>query len=210
MTDFSTVADAVFKGDFVGVKGLTQELIDAGKEPLTIINDGLIAGMNIVAPKFKAGEMFVPEVMMAAKAMAEGMNIVKPLIADADVPSLGKILVGTVKGDLHDIGKNLLVMILESSGFNVVDLGVDVPSEKFVEAVKEHNPQIVGMSALLTTTMTAMKEALNALEEAGLRDKVKVIVGGAPVSQEFADQIGADAYGSDAMAAKELCEKLVS
>lgn len=210
MADFSKVANAVFRGDFNGVKPLTQELVNEGVSPLEIINQGLIGGMNIVAPKFKAGEMFVPEVMMSARAMASGMEVVKPLIAEEDVPSMGKVLIGTVKGDLHDIGKNLVVMILESGGFNVIDIGVDVPPEKFITAIKEHNPQVVGLSALLTTTMPAMQETVKAISEAGLRDQVKIIVGGAPVSQSFADQIGADAYGADAMAAKELCEKLVS
>lgn len=210
MSSLNQLADAVFKGDFVGVKGLTQQLIESGIEPIEIINNGLIEGMNIVAPKFKAGEMFVPEVMMAARAMHTGLEMVKPLIADKDIPSKGTIIIGTVSGDLHDIGKNLVVMILESAGFKVVDLGVDVPADKFIDAVKEHNPQIVGMSALLTTTMPAMQNTIKALQEAGLREAVKIIIGGAPVSQDFADQIGADGFASDAMAAKEICEKLVS
>lgn len=210
MSLLNQLAEAVLKGDFVGIKDLTQKAVDAGTAPIEIINGGLIEGMNIVAPKFKAGEMFVPEVMMSAKAMHTGLEVVKPLLTDSDSVSKGTIVVGTVEGDLHDIGKNLIVMILESAGFNVIDLGVDVSAEKFVNAVKEHNPQILGISALLTTTMPTMKSTIEALEEAGLRNNVKVLVGGAPVSQEFADQIGADGFGSDAMAAKELCEKLVS
>lgn len=210
MSSLDKLAEAVFRGDFAGVKEMTQSLIDSGAAPIEIINEGLIGGMNIVAPKFKAGEMFVPEVMMSARAMHEGLEVVKPLIADTDVPSKGTILIGTVAGDLHDIGKNLVVMILESGGFKVIDLGVDVAPDKFVAAVKEHKPQIIGMSALLTTTMPAMKTTLDALTDAGLRDSVKVIIGGAPVSDSFADQIGADGFASDAMAAKELCEKLVS
>lgn len=210
MSLLNQLAEAVFKGDFVGIKDLTQQAVDAGLAPIEIINNGLIEGMNIVAPKFKSGEMFVPEVMMSAKAMHTGLEVVKPLIADKDVPSKGTILIGTVAGDLHDIGKNLVVMILESAGFKVIDLGVDVSVTKFVDAVKEHNPQIIGMSALLTTTMPAMQNTITALQEAGLRDTIKIIIGGAPVSQEFADQIGADGFASDAMAAKEICEKLVS
>lgn len=210
MSEFTKLSEAVFKGDLAGVKSLTQELVNGGALPLDIINQGLIGGMNIVGPRFKAGEMFVPEVMLAARAMGAGMDILQPLIADGDVPSLGKIVIGTVKGDLHDIGKNLVVMILGSCGFNVIDLGVDVSTEQFVEAVKEHNPQIVGLSALLTTTMHVMKETLDALSEAGLRDSVKVIIGGAPVSESFADEIGADAYGADAMSTKDICEKMVS
>ncbi len=208
MSDLTKLADTVFRGDFGNAGQITKELIDSGVEPLTIINQGLIAGMDIVAPKFKAGEMFVPEVMMAARAMAVGMEVVKPLIQDADIPSKGTVLIGTVAGDLHDIGKNLVIMILESGGFKVVDLGVDVSVEKFVAAAKQYNPQVIGMSALLTTTMTAMKDTIDALTEAGLRQSLKVIVGGAPLSQEFASQIGADGYAADAMAAKELCEKL--
>lgn len=209
MSAFNKLADAVYRGSFGEAQTITKELIDNGTAPIDIINQGLIAGMDIVAPKFKAGEMFVPEVMMAAKAMATGMELVKPLIQDADIPNKGTILVGTVAGDLHDIGKNLVIMILESGGFKVIDLGVDVPIDKFVAAAKETKPQIIAMSALLTTTMTCMQDTINALKEAGVRDNVKVIVGGAPLSQEFANQIGADGYASDAMSAKELCEKLV-
>lgn len=210
MSDFSKLADGVFRGDFATVENLTKQLIEDGVNPLEIINKGLIEGMNIVAPKFKAGEMFVPEVVRAAKSMHTGLELVKPLIANSDVPSKGTILVGTVKGDLHDIGKNLVIMILESGGFNVIDLGINVSVEKFVEAVKEHNPQIIGLSALLTTTMPAMKETIDALKEAGVRDNIKILVGGAPVTQSFADEIGADGYATDAMAAKEICEKLLS
>lgn len=209
MSDFGKLANAVFQGSFEGVKENTQALLDKGVNPLEIINDGLIAGMNIVAPKFKAGEMFVPEVMRAAKAMAVGMDLVKPFVADADIPTAGKVVIGTVKGDLHDIGKNLVVMILESGGFKVIDLGIDVPPEAFVEAVKEHKPQVLGLSALLTTTMIYMKDTIDALKGAGLRDQVKVLVGGAPVSQGFADEIGADAYCADAMAAKDMCAEMV-
>lgn len=209
MNDFTKLADAIFRGDFGSAGQITQEFIDKGADPLTIINQGLIAGMDIVGPKFKAGEMFVPEVMMTARAMAAGMELVKPLIQDADIPSKGTVIIGTVAGDLHDIGKNLVAMILESGGFKVIDLGVDVSVEKFVAAAKQYNPQVIGMSALLTTTMIAMKDTMDALTEAGLRQNLKVIVGGAPLSQEFASQIGADGYAADAMAAKELCEKLV-
>jgi len=206
---FEKLAEAVFQGDFAGVNDLTQKLIDSGTDPMEIINKGLIEGMNIVAPKFKAGEMFVPEVMMAAKAMHSGLELVKPLLADQDMPSKGTVIIGTVAGDLHDIGKNLVSMILESGGFNVIDLGVDIAADEFVDAVKEHNPQIVGLSALLTTTMPAMKDTIELLKEAGVRDKVKVIVGGAPVSEVFAEEIGADGYAADAVSSRELCERLV-
>ncbi|MDP4127990.1 MAG: corrinoid protein [Bacillota bacterium] len=210
MSDFAQLAQAVFKGNAESVKGLTQTMIDAGVAPLEIISQGLVAGMDIVSPKFKAGEMYVPEVMMSARALGEGMKMVKPLIANSDVAAIKTIVVGTVAGDLHDIGKNLVVMILESGGFNVIDLGVDISPAKFVEAVKEHNAQILGMSALLTTTMLSMKDTIDLLKEEGLRDKVKVLVGGAPVSKNFADEIGADAYCADAMAAKDTAASILN
>ncbi|WP_425058316.1 Methionine synthase [Sporomusa carbonis] len=210
MSDFKKVAEAVFEGDPESVQSLTQQLIDGGAAPMDIVNNGLLAGMDIVAPKFKAGEMFIPEVMMSAKALAEGMKLVKPLLSTADSAGMATFLMGTVKGDLHDIGKNLVVMILESGGFNVVDLGVDISPEQFVEAVKEHKPQIVGMCALLTTTMMAMKETIDALAAAGLRDSVKILVGGAPLYPEFAEKIGADGYCVDAVACKEMATALVA
>ncbi len=209
MADFNKLADAIFKGDVAEVVATTKVLLNDGATPLEIVNDGLLAGMNIVGPKFKAGEMFVPEVMMSARALGEGMRIVKPMLSASDAVSVGTVVIGTVAGDLHDIGKNLVVMILKSGGFNVIDLGIDVPPEKFVEAVKEHNPQVVGMSALLTTTMAAMKQTLDAMTEAGVREQVKVIIGGAPVTQKYADEIGANGYASDAILAKELCAELI-
>ncbi len=210
MPNFEELSNAVIAGNEAKVKELTKSLVDQGVGPLDIINDGLVAGMNVVGARFKEGDMFVPEVLMAARAMHGGMDIVKPLIAEVDVPSKGKVVLGTVKGDLHDIGKNLVGMMMESGGFTVINLGVDVPPEKFVEAVKEHKPDFVAMSALLTTTMLAMKDTIEVLKEEGLRDQVKVLVGGAPVSQEFADEIGADGYAPDAASATELCSKLVS
>ncbi|TWH48063.1 B12-binding domain-containing protein [Sporomusa sp. KB1] len=212
MSDFSKLAQAVFKGDLKGVKAITQELIDNGAKADDIINQGLLGGMDIVAPKFKAGEMFVPEVLRAAKALGCGMELLKPLLG-ADGGSLKKVatvIIGTVAGDLHDIGKNLVILILESSSFNVIDLGVDVSPEKFVEAIKEHKPQFVGLSALLTTTMMAMKDTIVAIKDAGLRDNVKILVGGAPISQEFADEIYADAFCADAIAAKEIATKMLA
>ena len=154
--------------------------------------------------------MYVPEVMMAAKAMHAGMNIVKPLLAEGETSSTGKVVLGTVAGDLHDIGKNLVGMMMESGGMEVVDVGIDAPPERFAEAVKEHKPQIVGMSALLTTTMLAMKDTIEVLKEEGLRDSVKIIVGGAPVTQDFSDEIGADGWAPDAASAKELALNLIS
>lgn len=208
MPNFEELSNAVISGNEAKVKELTKSLVDQGVDPLEIINQGLVAGMTVVGTRFKAGDMFVPEVLMAARSMHGGMDIVKPLIADADVPTKGKVIIGTVKGDLHDIGKNLVGMMMESAGYQVVNLGVDVTPEKFVEAVKEHNPHFVAMSALLTTTMLSMKDTIEVLKEEGLRDKVKCIIGGAPVSQEFADEIGADGYAPDAASATELCDKL--
>ena len=209
MSEFTKLVDAVFQGDYDAAREFTQKLIDGGVAPMDIVSKGLLTGMDVVAPKFKAGEMFIPEVMMSAKALAEGMKLVKPLLSATDSASMSTFLMGTVKGDLHDIGKNLVVMIMESGGFNVVDLGVDVSPEKFVEAIEEHKPAIVGLCALLTTTMMAMKDTIDAITAAGLRDKVKILVGGAPLYPEFADKIGADGYCVDAVACKEICTKIV-
>ncbi len=206
MSEFNKLAEAVFKGDIKGVKAITQTLIDSGANADEIINNGLLAGMDIVAPKFKAGEMFVPEVLRSAKALGTGMESLKPLLGadDAGLRQVATFVIGTVAGDLHDIGKNLVTLILESAAFKVIDLGVDVSPQKFVDAIQEHQPQFIGLSALLTTTMMAMKDTIDAIAAAGLRDKVKILVGGAPISQEFADEISADAYCADAIAAKEI------
>lgn len=209
MATLENVSQCVLDGDLDGVKVLVQALIDEGMDPIKIINEGLIAGMNIVAPLFKSGEMFVPEVMESADTMNEGMKVVKPLIMDSDMPSKGKIIIGTVNGDLHDIGKNLLIMMMESNGYTVVDLGVDVKEADFVAAIKKHNPDIVGMSSLLTTTMMKIDSTIKQLVKDGVRNQVKVIIGGAPVTQEFADEIGADGYSEDASTAVELCDRMI-
>lgn len=210
MSNFSELAEAVYQGDYSDVKTITQSMIDSGASPMDIVGKGLLAGMDIVAPKFKSGEMFIPEVMMSAKALSEGLKLVKPLLSTAEAAGMATFVMGTVKGDLHDIGKNLVVMLLESGGFNVVDLGVDVTPETFVAAIKEHKPQIVGMCALLTTTMMAMQETIDAISAAGLRDKVKILVGGAPLYPEFAEKIGADGYCADAVACKEMSAQLAA
>lgn len=210
MSDFNKLAEAVLQGDIAGVKTITQELINAGAEPLKIVNEGLLGGMELVAPKFKAGEMFIPEVMLSAKSLGEGLTLLKPLLTEDQASARATFLMGTVKGDLHDIGKNLVVMLVESGGFNVIDLGIDVPAEKFVEAIKEHKPAVVGMCALLTTTMTEMQVAIEAIKAAGLRDKVKILVGGAPLYPEFAEKIGADGYCPDAIACKEMVADIVA
>ena len=210
MADFADLNEAIIQGSLKKVKDLTQGMIDNMVDPVFIINEGLIPGMGVVGTRFKAGSMYVPEVMMSARAMSAGIALVKPLIADSDMPTAGTVVMGTVQGDLHDIGKNLVNMMLESNGFKVIDLGADIKPETFVKAVKEHKAQIIGMSALLTTTMLNMKATIEALKVEGLRDQVKVIVGGAPVSQEFAEQIGADGYAPDAGTAADLCIKLLA
>jgi len=210
MSIYADLAQNVIEGAESEVRKQVEALLAQGVDPKEIINLGLIAGMGVVGTRFKAGDMYVPEVLMSARAMSAGIEIVRPLIAETDMPSFGKVLLGTVKGDLHDIGKNLVGMLLESSGFTVINLGVDISPEQFVQAVKEHNPDIVALSALLTTTMTAMKETIEILEEEGLKDKLKIIVGGTPVSQEFANEIGADGYAPDAGSAADLCKKMLS
>jgi len=209
MPDYNELIQSVVTGKEAQVKEQVQAMIDAGAVPLEIINQGLIAGMDIVGPRFKNGEMFVPEVLMATKAMGSGVNIVKTVMADNEMPSIGTFVIGTVEGDLHDIGKNLVAMMVESIGFKVINLGIDLSAEAFINAVKEHNPDILGLSALLTTTMINMKDVVDALKEAGLKNKVKVIVGGAPITQSFADDIGADGYAPDAASAADLCKKLL-
>jgi len=207
--DFTELAANLIEGNAPKVKELTEKALAEGIEPGRIINEGLIPGMNEVGRLFKAGEFFIPEVLVAARAMHAGLDIVKPLLSSYESEPVGMAVVGTVKGDLHDIGKNLVAMMLEGAGFQVIDLGVDVPPAKFVEAVKERRPHLVGMSALLTTTMPSMKATIEALQEAGLRDKVKVMVGGAPLTQRYADEIGADGYAPDASSAVDKARELL-
>ena len=198
------IASNLYDGDDAVVAEFVQEAVDQGLAPQEILTGGLIAGMDEVGKDFKAGDLFVPEVLIAARAMHAGMGVLRPLLAASDVPSAGKFVVGTVQGDLHDIGKNLVKMMIEGAGFETIDLGTDVASSAFVDAVREHQPRIVGMSALLTTTMVNMKGTIEALEEAGLRDQVKIMVGGAPVTAAFAEEIGADAYAPDAASAVDV------
>ena len=209
MADFEGLAEGVIKGEIERVADLTRKAVDEGTDPMDIINKGLMSGMNVVGERFKAGEMFVPEVLMSAKAMTAGMEIVKPLIVGEGLPSKGRVILGTVKGDLHDIGKKLVGMIMESAGIEVIDLGTDVSPEDFAASIKEKEPDVIGMSALLTTTMLSMKDTIEVLEEEGIRDKVKVIVGGAPVTKDFADEIGADGWAPDAVSAKDLVLELM-
>lgn len=210
MADLQAIADAVIKGDRDTVSSLAQAAVDEGVNPEQIINDGLIAGMNVVGEKFKNNEFYVPEVLIAARAMHGGMDIVKPLLSESDAMSKGKVVIGTVKGDLHDIGKNLVAMMLEGGGYDVIDLEVDVPAEKFIEAAQSQGAQVIALSALLTTTMPGMKDTIDALAEAGLRDTVKVIIGGAPVTQNYSDEIGADGYAPDAASAVDLVRSLLN
>ncbi len=204
---FEQIQDAVIDGIAREVKELTQKAIDEGNKPEDIINDALVAGMNEVGEMFAEGEMFVPEVLVASKAMNEGMDMVKPLLK-GDMETLGTAVFCTVKGDLHDIGQKLVAMMLESSGFKVINLGTDTPPEKIVESVKENDADIVGMSAMLTTTMVAMKETIEALKEEGLYDKLGVMIGGAPVSDSYAKKIGAS-YSDDATSAVKLAKTLI-
>jgi len=204
------ISEAIIEGNVDDIVDLTEEALDGGSSPEEVLNQGLMAGMDHVGVEFKAGNMFVPEVLRSAKAMQAAMDVLRPMLAKAGVKHTGKLLLGTVKGDLHDIGKNLVGMMCEGAGFEVTDLGKDISPEQFVAAIKEQQPDVVGMSALLTTTMRTMGHTIKALEEAGLRDRVKVIVGGAPVTQAFADQIKADGYAPNAAAASELARKLVA
>jgi 5-methyltetrahydrofolate--homocysteine methyltransferase len=203
------MASNLYNGEEEKVAELVQQALDQGMAAGEILSGGLIAGMDEVGRDFKAGDLFVPEVLIAARAMHAGMNILRPLLAESDTPTAGKYVIGTVKGDLHDIGKNLVKMMLEGAGFETVDLGTDVDAAAFVAAVREHQPNLLGMSALLTTTMVNMKATIEALEEAGLRDSVKVMIGGAPVTAAFAEQVGADAYAPDAASAVDTARSLV-
>jgi len=202
------IASNLYNGEDRKVADLVQQALGQGLKPTEILQGGLIAGMDDVGRDFKAGELFVPEVLIAARAMHAGMSILRPLLAESEAPSAGKFLIGTVKGDLHDIGKNLVKMMLEGAGFETVDLGTDVEAKAFVAAVREHKPTLLGMSALLTTTMVQMKTTIEALEEAGVRQSVKIMVGGAPVTDGFAKQIGADAYAPDAASAVDVARSL--
>jgi 5-methyltetrahydrofolate--homocysteine methyltransferase len=210
MEQLDNIYNAVLEGDAAGTQAGVQAAL-AGHVPAeTILKLGLIAAMTEVGRLFEENEYFVPEMLVAARAMQQGLAVLKPHLAEGGVISAGKVIVGTVKGDLHDIGKNLVAMMLEGAGFEVIDLGTDVTPEKFVKAVQEHKAQVIGMSALLTTTMPSMSTTIKALQEAGLRDQVKVMIGGAPVTDTFAKQIGADGYSPDASSAVRLAKSLVA
>lgn len=192
-----------------GVKELTQQAIDEGIDIQEILNKGLLAGMDVVGVRFKTGEFFIPEVIISAQALKAGTDLLRPLLVKSGLKPISKVVIGTVKGDLHDVGKNLVAMMLEGARFDIINLGTDVPKEKFIEVVKQEKAQILGMSSLLTSTMVEMRPVLEALEKEGLRDQVKTMVGGAPVTQSFADQIGADGYAVDAISAAAKAKELL-
>ncbi len=204
------IAAALIEGENDTVDRLTRAALDDGIEALEIMDDGLIAGMGVVGIKFRENFIFVPEVLACARAMKAGMVHIEPILSASGVEPLGRVIMGTVKGDLHDIGKNLCIMMLRGSGFVVIDLGVDTSADEFIDAIEEHEASLMGMSALLTTTMPNMGKTIEAFIDADLRDDVKIMVGGAPVTQEFADDMGADGYGKDALACVELAKTLLS
>ncbi len=207
---FSEMAARLEKGDAAGVKELTQKALDQGSKAEEILNKGLVTGMDVIGEKFKNNEVFIPEVLIAARAMKAGMEIIKPLLAEAKVKAKGKIAVGTVRGDLHDIGKNIVAMMLEGAGFDIIDMGTDVAAEKILQHVNQDKPDVVGLSALLTTTMVYMKEIVDTLEKNGVRKKVKVIIGGAPITNRYAEEIKADGYAPDAASAVDLVKQLLN
>jgi corrinoid protein of di/trimethylamine methyltransferase len=204
------LSQAVISGEVETAAQLTEQLLAQGASPQEIIDNGLLPGMDYVGAQFRKGEMFIPEVLLSARTMQAAMDVLKPRLVTGNVPSQGTVVIGTVQGDLHDIGKNLVRMMLEAAGFSVIDLGIDVPAEKFLEAVKTRRPHILGLSALLTTTMRNMAAVIDTLREAGIRQAVKVMVGGAPVTAEFARSIGADGYAPNAVAAVDLARSLIA
>ncbi len=207
---FEQIQDAVINGQTAQVQELTRTALAAGETPNDVLNKGLVPAMTVVGEKFQKGEFYISEMMISARAMYGGLNIVKPLMLDQNIESKGKAIVGSVQGDLHDIGKNLVCMMMEGGGYEVVDLGINITPEQFVEAIKEHKPNFVLMSALLTTTMAAMEKTINAIQENGLRESVFIAVGGAPVTQKFADRIGADFFAADAGEAVTKANALIS
>lgn len=209
MSDYQSLSEVVMKGNRAEAKRLVQLLIDAGEKPQDIVEKGLVPGMSAIGEKFKRNEAFVPEMLIAARAMKESMALLEPLLVKAGIQPKYRAVIGTVQGDLHDIGKNLVAMMWRGANIGVVDLGTNVPAEKFIAAAREHNAHIIGLSALLTTTMPAMKETVAKVREAGLKD-VKVLIGGAPITQEFATQIGADAFSPDAASAVDAALKAVA
>jgi 5-methyltetrahydrofolate--homocysteine methyltransferase len=208
MPNLQLIKESIVSGDGNKLQELIKKALDAGIPANEILHNGLIAGMDIVGEKMQNGDMFIPEVLLAAMNMSASVDTLKPLLAEGEESSAGKMVIGTIKGDLHDIGKNLVAMMMESAGFEVIDLGVDVDPQMFVEAIKEHKPAFVGLSALLTTTMPMMKQSVDCIQESGLRDTLKIIICGAPVTQVFADKIGADGYATDAGSAVKMAKAM--
>jgi len=209
MVELKELQEALFRGDVFKVKEIIQVALQEKIDPKEILEQGLIKGMEVVGIKFKNNEIFLPEVLLASQAMYGGLELLQPKLIKSGVKAVGKVIIGTTKGDLHDIGKNLVVMMLKGGGFEVIDLGINVSPEKFLKAAQEHQPDIVGISALLTTTMIGMMDVITILKKTGLRNKIKVMVGGAPVTQEFADEIGAEGYAPDAASAVDKAKELL-
>lgn len=209
MADLQQIADNLIQGNAPKVKELVQKAVDEKENVQKILNEALLAGMSVVGAKFKKNEFYIPEVLIAARAMKQGMQILKPLLAKENIKGVGTVVVGTVRGDLHDIGKNLVGMMLEGAGFEVIDAGIDVAPDLFIKTAQEKNASLIGLSALLTTTMPAMKEVVTSLNNSSLKGKIKVMVGGAPVTKDYADEIGADGYAPDAASAADLAKKLL-
>ena len=209
MVDIKKITENLIQGNAPQVGKLVQEAIDEGKDTGMILQEGLLAGMSVIGERFKKNECYIPEMLMAARAMKEGMELLRPLIVEKNIRNAGTVVLGTVTGDLHDIGKNLVGMMLEGAGFDIIDVGIDVPAEKFIETAKEHNAHIIGLSCLLTTTMPALKDVIESVNTSQLNGKVKVMIGGAPITQEYADEIGADGYGSNAAYAVDVARELM-
>jgi len=210
MQDLTRLRESVLKGDAQTTRTLTEQALAEGADPLMLVNDFMVPAMDEVGRRFECSEYFVPELLLSARAMKAALELIRPLLARSGVQPAARVVVGTVKGDLHDIGKNLVAAMFEGGGFEVIDLGVNVAPEKFVEAVKARNAQVVALSALLTTTMPGMRTTIEAFKQAGLRDRVKILIGGAPITQKYADEIGADGYGDNAPAAVHLAREALA
>lgn len=210
MTELQEMATLLQQGNVDEVKALTQRLLDNNVSAQTILNEGLIAGMTVVGEQMRCGEMYLPEVLQSASVMHAAMAILKPHLLSGGVQPIGRVVLGTVKGDMHDIGKNLVAIMLQGAGFEIVDLGINTPPEKFVEAIQQHQPKIVGLSAMLTTTMLVMKKTIEVIKTSDVRSQAKIIIGGAPITQRFADEIGADAFAKDAVSAVDRVKELLA
>lgn len=210
MADYKAIGEALKKGNAPGVKQMVEAAVAEGCSVAEILNEGLVTAMSEIGILFKNNEIYVPEVLIAARAMQAGMTVIKPLLLENKIEPKGRVVIATVKGDLHDIGKNLVSMMMEGAGYEVIDIGIDASSEKFLEAVKDNNADLIAMSALLTTTMPAMKDTVEAITAAGLSDRVKIMIGGAPVTQNFCDEIEADGYAPDAASAVDLADELMA